>query len=142
MKKIVVLLALVMPLLASAADRPVEFDQLPSHAKAFVAKYFADAKVSFATVDREPLETSYDVTFVDGRKVEFNAKGEWTEVDCRRSAVPAGIIPKAVAKYVAAHHPDNFVCEASRDRRDCEVTLDNGLELKFNHKFALVEIDN
>jgi hypothetical protein len=142
MKKTVMLLALVLPLVAMAADRPVEFNRLPAPARAFVEKYFADAEVLLATVDKDLLDTSYDVTFADGRKVEFDARGEWKEVDCGRGAVPAGVVPGAIVKYVEGKYPDKFVREVSRDKRHWEVTLDNGLELKFDTKFALVGVDD
>ncbi len=141
MRKVVMLLALVFPFVA-CADKPVEFSRLPAPAKAFVEKHFSDARVSFATVDKELFETTYDVTFADGRKIEFDGNGEWKDVDCGRTAVPAEIVPKAIADYVATYHPDNFVRDISRDKRHWDIELDNGVDLKFNSKLTVVEIDD
>lgn len=135
------LLAFVFPMVA-CADKPVEFATLPAPAKAFVAEHFADAKVSLATVDKELFGKSYEVTFADGRKVEFDGKGEWTDVDCGRAAVPTGIVPQAIADYVAEYHPDNFVCDINRDKRDWEVELDNGIDLKVNSQLTSFWIDD
>ncbi len=141
MKKLLVLLALTFPFVA-CADKPVELNRLPAPARTFIDKHFADAKVSLATVDKDLFETTYDVTFTDGRNVEFNGKGEWKDVDCKRSPLPEGIVPEAIARYIETNYPDNFACDINRDRRDWEVSLNNGLDLKFDTAFRLIEVDD
>lgn len=143
MKRLFLFIALVLPVAACAdGQKPVDFAALPLQAKTFASTYFADAKVSLTTVDKELAGTSYDLYFADGRKVEFNSKGEWTEVDCKRTAVPAGIVPEAIAKHMAANYPGNFLCDISRNKRGWEVSLNNGLDLKFDTRFRLVELDD
>jgi predicted nucleotide-binding protein (sugar kinase/HSP70/actin superfamily) len=80
--------------------------------------------------------------FADGVKIEFNGDGEWKDVDCKFGAVPAAIIPKKIASYVAKNYPDAKIIKIDRDRRDYEVSLSNRLELTFDMKFNLVEIDD
>jgi hypothetical protein len=43
---------------------------------------------------------------------------------------------------VAANYPGRHVRGVERDGRNHEVSLDNGLELKFNRRFRLVETDH
>lgn len=40
------------------------------------------------------------------------------------------------------NYPKNKIVAIDRDRRDYEVELDNGLDLKFDLKFRLIDIDN
>ena len=40
------------------------------------------------------------------------------------------------------NYPKNKITSIDRDRRDYEVELDNGLDLKFDLKFRLIDIDD
>lgn len=144
MKKVLVLFsALILSLPALAGDdKPIAVDQLPAPAKTFIDQFFKDAKVSLSTVDKEFLDTTYEVFFADGSKVQFDKNGKWKEIDCQYGRVPQGAIPVEIRKYVAANHPRAFVREIDRDKRDYEVKLDNGLELKFDLQGRLIGIDN
>lgn len=147
MKKRIMLLAAAALVGFSApvfadVDRPIEVSQLPASAQKFLADHFAGVEVSFAKVDAGLFDKDYKVIFVDGSKVEFDKNGAWTDVDCKFSQVPAGIVPQPIANYLAEHRPDRTVRSIDRDRRDYEVKLDNGLELKFDLQFRLIDIDD
>ena len=55
--------------------------------------------------------------------------------------MPDGLVPQPILKFVAANYPGRHVRGVERDGRNHEITLDNGLELKFNRKFRLIETD-
>ena len=84
----------------------------------------------------------YKVVFVNGAKVEFAKNGEWKDVECKYGEVPAAIVPQQIRDYVTKNYPKNKIVAIDRDRRDYEVELDNGLDLKFDLKFRLIDIDN
>lgn len=126
----------------AASDRPVSISELPAVSQQFITKYFAGTEVSYAKIDDGIWDKSYDVIFANGCKVEFSKNGEWKEVDCKRSEVPAGIVPGALSSYAAKHHAGRKIVSIDRDKRDYELKLDNGLELKFDLKFNLIEIDD
>ena len=84
----------------------------------------------------------YKVVFVNGAKVEFAKDGQWTEVDCKYGEVPAAIVPQEIRNYVAKNFAGRKIVSIDRDTRDYEVKLDNGLDLKFDLKFRLIEIDD
>ena len=88
------------------------------------------------------MEKSYEVMLADGTKVEFNRNGEWKEVDCRHSSVPTPIVPAQIMKYVKANYPDVKVMKIERDRIDYELRLSNRLELTFDTKFNIIDIDD
>ena len=85
---------------------------------------------------------SYDVVFASGEKLEFDKSGDWTEVKCKTGEVPAAIIPEAILKYVKANYPDAKVLEIEHDSEGYEIKLSNRLEIKFNDKFQVVDIDD
>lgn len=147
MKKLASLLALVL-LLAGATpalagdDRPIAYEKLPAAARQFITAHFADTRLSYAKVDSEWWDTTYEVVFVDGRKVEFARDGSWREVSCKYAEVPAGIIPPSIRDYVASPHPGQKIIQIERDRRTCEVKLDGGLDLTFDRDYRLIGIDD
>ncbi len=123
-------------------DKVITIDQLPATAKQFIATYFPDAKPSIVKMDSELFDKSYEVIFADGGKVEFDKKGEWNEVDCKQSQVPEGIVPQQIKNYIATNYKEAKVLRIERDSRDYEVKLSNKLELKFDLKFNLIDIDD
>lgn len=123
-------------------DKPIAVDQLPNGAKEFINTYFGSVTVSYAKVDKDWFETSYEVIFTDGSKVEFNKKGEWKEVDCKHTSVPAGIIPEQIQSYVTKNHAGQTIVQIDRDRKDYEVKLTNNLEIKFDKKFNIISYDD
>jgi hypothetical protein len=142
-KAIVLLLALAsLPFLACADDKPIDKSELPAQALKFIGTHFADSKISFASVDRDLFDKTYDVLFSDGVTLSFDKRGEWKDVDCKKARVPEAIIPDAIRQHVTDNHSANFVREIGRGKHGWEVSLDNGFELKFDPKFRLVEVDD
>lgn len=145
MKKILLLLVCLFSLqtvVRADDDRPIAVTQLPASAQQFIKKHFAGNQVAFAKMEKDWFSKSYDVTFTNGNKLEFDEKGEWTEVDCKYTSVPAAIVPKAIAYYVAQNYKDVRILKIDRDTRDYEVKLSNRLELKFDLQFNLIDIDD
>lgn len=122
-------------------DKPIAVDKLPEKARTFIAQHFADSKIALSTVDREVFNTTYEVVFSNGDKVEFDRRGEWTDIDCTGSRVPDGAVPQSIRDYIGANYPGQYVKEIDRDSRYYEVKLDNRVELKFDLKFNLVGLD-
>lgn len=144
MKKLFVLVAALaaMTTVALAADdTPVQVAQMPNTAQHFLGQYFDDVQVSYATMDRG-YGKSYDVVLVNGTKIEFDGDGNWTEVDCKHGVVPEALIPVQIRNYVADNHPGQHIEQIERRARGWEVGLGNGLDLKFNKNFRLMDLDD
>ena len=141
MKKLLILAAAVFALGTSTVsadnDRPISVSELPEKAQQFIRQHFPNEKVSFAKMERELFDTTYEVIFTSSSKVEFLKNGDW-----KYSTVPAAIIPQQIAQYVSQYYPDTSVVQIDRDKRDYEVKLTNGLELTFDLKFNLIDIDD
>lgn len=123
-------------------DKPIQVSQMPQQAQIFVKKHFANNKVALAKMENDFFNKSYEVIFTDGNKVEFDKKGNWTEIDCKHGVVPAAAIPPSIQKYVNTHYSGAKILKIERDKKEYEVKLSNRLELKFDSKFNLTHIDN
>ena len=58
------------------------------------------------------------------------------------TAVPAALVPQPIMAFVKKTYPDAVVTKIERDRRGYDVDLSNGLDLEFNSKFQLIDVDN
>lgn len=112
----------------------------------FVKTYFPDAKILSSIRDG----FDYDVTLNNYTKIEFDgnlwgSNLEWDEVDCQHStvykAVPSALIPVEISTHVAKYHSDYTILKISKDRRGWEIKLNNGIEIEFDRKFNVIEID-
>lgn len=122
-------------------DKPITFEQLPQTAQQFIGKHFAGKTISLAKMENGILEKSYDVIFTNGDKLEFDRKGQWTDIDCKYNEVPASAVPQQIADYVAVKHKDVKILKIEREKGRYDVDLSNGWELTFDKKFNVVDID-
>lgn len=122
-------------------DKPIQVNQMPQTAQQFIKQHFADSKVALAKVESDLLSKSYEVIFTDGNKIEFDKKGNWEEVNCKFTSVPQQVIPQAIQQYISTNYPDEKVLVIERDSKDYEVKLSNRVELTFDLKFNLIDID-
>ena len=142
MKKMMfILLAFVMTMsmpVMSDNDRVITCDQLPAPAQAMLKQHFGDKVPLVITADR----SDFNVMYQSGEKVEFDKKGNWREIECKRSSVPEALVPEQIKAAVKKSFPGTTIQKIDRDRRGYDVELDNGLDLEFNKKFQMVEIDD
>lgn len=145
MKRLCILATFLMLLtIAYAGNNKTTKDSsvLPAKSRQFLTEHFAGIPVSNIKIEKElMLIDNYDVILTDGTKVEFNRKGEWEEIKRHKKAVPSAIVPASIRKYIKQHYPSAKVVAISKDSRDYEIDLDNRIELKFDLKGNLIEID-
>jgi hypothetical protein len=108
----------------------------------FVTQHFPNATVQMVMPDEDDI----DVVLNDYTKIEFRLNNEWKKVDCEHSttftAVPATIVPEQITAYVNANFPGAIIKKLEKNFRGWEIELNNGLELKFNSNFKVMEIDD
>lgn len=108
----------------------------------FVTQHFPNATVQMVMPDEDDI----DVVLNDYTKIEFRLNNEWKKVDCEHSttftAVPATIVPEQITAYVNTNFPGAIIKKLEKNFRDWEIELNNGLELKFNSNFKVMEIDD
>lgn len=144
MKNLIVLLACLFIQQATALadnDKPTTVRQLPVAAQNFIKAHFAGVSIAIAKIENDFLDKSYDVIFANGNKVEFDKKGQWTDIDCKYTEVPAKAVPAAIKNYVDKNHKGVKILKIEIENRNYDVKLSNGWELRFNKKFNIVDID-
>lgn len=146
MKKILFVFASFLLIGVSVAkadnDKVINKNQLPAQAQQFINEHFANVKLSYAKLERDFLERSYEVLLTDGTKLEFSSKGTWLEVDCKYGEVPAAVIPAPIKNYIKENYPGERVLKIERDRSNYELKLSNRLELTFDKDFRIIDIDD
>lgn len=123
-------------------DKPISVNELPKKTQEFIQTHFAGEEISLAKMEKDFWDKSYEVIFVNGQKAEFDKNGEWEKIDCKFSAVPSSIVPKAIREYITKHYPTTQILKLEREHKGYEVKLNNKMELKFNSSFQLTDIDN
>ena len=127
------LMAVVFAGAARADKYTLDRSNLPQEAQEMLTTYFPKGKVAMIKVDRHLLKkTDYDVKLVNGTKIEFSNKGKWTSVDCKTREVPEGLVMKPIRNYVKKNFADEKIVKIKKKSSGYEVTLDDGVELKFN----------
>ncbi len=122
-------------------DHPIKVEQLPENAQKFLATYWKDVKVVRAEMDKDGLEVTYDVHLENKTKIEFDKKGEWTEIKSTMVEIPKGVILQNIVDYVAEYYSGNRIKKIKREFLHYEVELNNDIELKFNKKGEFKSID-
>ena len=122
-------------------DKPISVNALPAKAQTLLSQHFNGQKVMLATIESGVVSRSYDVVLQDGTKLEFDKKGNLTEIDCKQATVPAKLIPQAIRNYLKENYPAQAVKKIEMNKNEYEVELANGLDLTFNKHFQLIDID-
>lgn len=118
----------------------VGIQQLPAGAQEVMTKCFADRTILTILKERD----EYEVIFNNGEKIEFNKKGEWTEVSCHTTQVPDILIPDPIKARIKADFANSKIVKIDRSSngKKYEVKLNNGLEVEFDKKFNVIKVDD
>jgi hypothetical protein len=144
MKKQILTLATILLLgfTTFAQNGMKNIQQLPQKAQEFVKTHFNDYKVAYVLTDKELADIDYKIRFEDGTEIEFNAKGDWTDVSGKQNCIPTGFILKEITNYVNTYHNDLCITDIEREFNRITVELSNNLEIEFNSKGELISYDD
>lgn len=146
MKKIVAMFILVMATMQVTFATDVvtkDVSKLPTIARETIKKHFPQAKISYIKIDKDIFQSAtYEATLTNGVEMDFNSKGEWTEVDCKKAAVPAALIPATVSKYVGENFPGQHIVKFERYRKGYKAELANGLDVEFDRFGGFLKLDD
>jgi hypothetical protein len=144
MKKILAFVAALTLSLVAYADnnQMIKLSELPAPAQTFIRKYFHVDQVAYVEREREVLHYDYKVYLNDATEIDFDHQGHLESIDCKRTAVPAGVVPELIISFVKLHHPEEFIVEYSIDFGRRTVELNNGLELVFDTEGHFIKIDD
>lgn len=128
---------------ANAQETIISKNELPKEAQKFISKYFLKTNIDYVKKDKETFSTNYTVRFTDGKEVDFDSKGKWTEVDGIKNPIPTSFINNNIKTYVKEKFPNTSITKINKGSFGSqEVKLSNGLELEFNSKGQFKKIDD
>lgn len=147
MRKILTMLICLLALHVSVQasnDKPIKFEQLPAKSQQFIKKSYPDRSIALVKMESDFLDKSYEVIFTNGDRVEFDRRGDWKEIESSKlSELPKDIVPKQIKEYVAKNYPNVKIKKIEKESRNClEIELVNGVDLKFDSKYRLIDIDH
>ena len=133
---------LLISITANAQETIIVRKQLPLNAQKLIKTNFSDKTIDYIIADKELISTDYSVKFTDGSEIDFNSEGNWTEIDCKKNAIPSKIVKSSIANYVKEKFPNTHIVKIEKEifNRE-EIKLSNGLELEFNSKGEFRTID-
>lgn len=140
-KMMVMVCSVVLFSTTACADKnkPIQVNELPAKAQTVLTTHFSGQKVAL-TIKENGFD-GYDVILQNGTKLEFDRKGNLTEVDCKQGTVPAKLIPQAIKSYVQTNYSGQNIKKMEIDKNEHEVELSNGLDITFNKRFQVIDID-
>lgn len=146
MKKMLAMFILAMLTMQVAIAGDVvtkDVNKLPASARETIKKHFPQAKISYIKIDKDLFKsTTYEATLTNGVEIDFDSKGEWMEVDCKKEEVPAAFIPASVSQYVKENFPGQRIVKFERGRRGYDAELANGLDVKFDVYGGFLKLDD
>ncbi|AVM58990.1 hypothetical protein C3V43_08450 [Bacteroides heparinolyticus] len=117
--------------------------QLPLVARNFINRHFTKPQIHYIKIESEILQNKkYEVQLADFTEIDFDKQGNWLEVDCKKAAIPAALIPTSVQEYVKTNFPREIITKIERERSGMKIELSNDYSLKFNKKGKFVSIDD
>ena len=122
-------------------NKPIKVTELPAKVQMVLSQHFKNQKVAFASIESGIIDKNYDVVMQNGTKLEFDKKGNVTEIDCKQGAVPEKLIPQAIYTYLQENHSGQTVRKIEFNKNEYEVELSNGLDITFNKHFQVIDID-
>ncbi|ATA69149.1 PepSY-like domain-containing protein [Capnocytophaga cynodegmi] len=144
MKKLATMLFLFVGMTINAQESVVTQNELPQEAQSFIKKHFSQYTLDYIILDKEYFSSDdYTVRFSEGLKIEFNEKGEWTEIDGNYTEIPTEFISKNITSYVKAKFANTRIVKIEKGFFGTqEVKLSNGLELEFDSKGNFKRVDD
>ena len=134
--------SLVLTPASADNDQPIGVEQLPQPAQLLLKSHFGAFKIVLAELDNSLLDKSYEVKFANGGSIEFDKRGNWTEIDCKGTAVPGALVPPPIARYVQETWKDATIVKIEKDRKHYEIELSNQLEVTFDEQFRVIDVDD
>ena len=143
-KRLTLLLTLItvnITSLSFAQEKKITTAQLPATAQNFIKQNFKGATVTSAKLDKEMFDTDYDATLSNGVRINFDAKGNWDEIESR-NGIPASVIPKAISSYVTSNFKGQNIVQIDKKIAGYDIELSNGTELEFDTAGKFLRIDD
>ena len=107
---------------------------IPKLAKDFVKEHFTTA-VKNSREKKSPSSsgTFFEVNLMDGIEIDFDAQGNWIEVDAAKDGViPHSFLPSSIQEYLKTNFNGVGLKNADKTIQGFELELTNDLDLYFD----------
>lgn len=101
----------------------------------FLKKHFPNVSITEA----KSTSSGFEVKLASGQEIDFDVNGVPVEIDGNDQKIPEGIIPNGILNYVKANIPGQFITDYEFKNNTYKIELNNGKELKFDSKQALIK---
>lgn len=128
-------------------DRDIAASELPQNIIDFLDEYYSGATVEEAEIENNG---NYEIELDNDVEVIFDANGNFLGQaedengydDSDDEDIAIAELPQTIRDYVSTNYPDNTIVEAEREDDGFEVTLNNGVELKFDVDGRFLEAED
>lgn len=117
--------------------------ELPTPIDVFVKKYFPNATYVIIKKERKPESDGslYDVKLSNNFDIDFDANGNWVDIEGHYQPIPVELIPEKINAYVTQNYKNFYVTSIDNERGSVEIELSNRLELIFDLQGNFIRID-
>ncbi len=145
MRKIAVfMMSLVLPplllLTGCEEEKMVKESDFPEAIKSWTSTYFPDHPILQVVRERDDFTVTWEVILAEGVYLEFDQEYHITDLSYE-PGLPDSVIPEPIVEYVRTHFPQQLIVEWELNKKSQEVSLKNGLELKFSSDGEFLKID-
>lgn len=124
-------------------ESAISASDLPIAATTFVTTYFPNA--TYLTIKKQYKADNdgsiYDVHLTNGFEVDFDANGNWIDIDGNHQAIPVELVPEKIQTYITTNYANQFAISIDKEPTYIEVELSNNLELVFDLQGNFLRID-
>lgn len=124
-------------------ESAINASDLPITATAFVTTYFPNA--TYLTIKKQNKADNdgsiYDVHLTNGFEVDFDANGNWIDIDGNHQTIPVELILEKIQTYITTNYANQFAISIDKEPTYIEVELSNNLELVFDLQGNFLRID-
>lgn len=129
--------------MAAIADGKLSNKPLPENITTYLTTHFSDTDVAFYKEKKCNKNEFYNIHLKNGIEIEFDKKGNLTDIDGNKKSIPSSILPTAIQSYLKEKYPEQSVWGIDKKKKNqLEVKLSNGWELLFDKNYQLVNIDD
>lgn len=124
-------------LFSGAVLAQTDKSELPQRSVDFIDEHVSSERIADIDVDDNWYNMSdsetYEVEFDNGTEIDFNRKGEITEIEAEdRASIPLTVFPESVRSKLEREYPDAEVVTWEKEKEGHEIELRDGTELWFD----------
>ena len=113
-------------------------NELPERSSDFINQHFASERIASVDVDDNWYNMSdsetYEVELENGVELDFNKKGELTEIETEdRASIPMSVFPDAVRSQLERDYANAEVVAWEKDKKGHQVELRDGREVWYDN---------